>query len=68
MESVQYSIHNNIFPQFVPSLYTQRFEDKLVLIIEVSKGTNKPYFKKSEGLINGTYIRFGLLQQKLLKK
>lgn len=40
-------------------MYTQRFENKIVLIIEVSAGMNKPYFLKTEGLEKGTYIRLG---------
>ena len=31
----------------------------MVLIVLVPAGMNKPYFKKSEGLDKGTYIRFG---------
>lgn len=33
--------------------------DKTVLCIEVSKGMNKPYYLRSEGLENGVYIRVG---------
>ncbi len=64
IESIQNSFNNNIFPQIIPSIYTRRFDDKIVLIIEASRGTSKPYFKKSEGLMNGTYIRIGMLTVK----
>ena len=33
--------------------------DKLLLVIDVSKGSKKPYFVKSKGIDQGTYIRFG---------
>lgn len=64
MEKIQNSIHDNCHPILVPSIYTRRFGDKLVLIVEVSKGSSKPYFKKSEGLSNGTYIRLGIITAK----
>jgi ATP-dependent DNA helicase RecG len=37
----------------------QRFGDKTIIIISVSAGMNKPYFRKSEGAQQGTYIRIG---------
>lgn len=64
MEKIQSSIHDNCHPTLMPSIYTRRFGDKLVLIIEVSKGSSKPYFKKSEGLSNGTYLRLGIITAK----
>lgn len=58
-ESLFKLIYDNSAPPILPSIYSLRFEDKLVLVIEVSQGMNKPYFVKSEGLTNGTYIRLG---------
>lgn len=52
-------IYDTSVPPILPSIYSLRFEDKLVLVIEVSQGMNKPYFVKSEGLAAGTYIRLG---------
>ena len=43
----------------MPRVYAQLFGDKSVLIVEVSSGTSKPYFRKSEGMNRGTYIRVG---------
>lgn len=57
-------IYDNTVPPILPSIYSLRFEDKLVLVIEVSKGMNKPYFVKSEGLNDGTYIRLGAMTVK----
>jgi ATP-dependent DNA helicase RecG len=64
MEKIQNSIHDNCHPTLMPSIYTRRFGDKLVIVIEVSKGSAKPYFKKSEGLSKGTYIRLGIVTAK----
>src|SRR4051812_29806467 len=57
MEHVDKTIADSCSPQIMPRVYTQRFEDKSVLIIEVSEGMSKPYFRCSEGLKNGVFIR-----------
>src|SRR5262245_38876091 len=64
MEKIQHSIYDNSHPVIMPAIYSRRFDDKLVLVVDVSRGNNKPYFKKSEGLANGTYIRLGVVTAK----
>ena len=59
MEYVNKSIFEACHPPILPAVYSQRLEDKTLLIIEVSSGMNKPYFLKSEGLEKGTFIRLG---------
>jgi predicted HTH transcriptional regulator len=59
MESIHKSIFDACSPSIVPAVYSQRIEDKNLLIIEVSSGMNKPYFRKSEGLSKGTFVRLG---------
>lgn len=63
-ESLFKLIFDNCSPHILPSIYSLRFGDKLVLVLEVSQGMNKPYFIKSEGLNNGTYIRLGAMTVK----
>ena len=52
-------IHNACHPPILPLIYSQRIQDKLIIIIEVSAGLYKPYFLKSKGLTQGTYVRLG---------
>jgi ATP-dependent DNA helicase RecG len=59
MEYLSSSIYSSSTPPILPLVYTQSISDKTLLVIEVSSGTNKPYYKKSEGLEKGTYIRLG---------
>lgn len=59
LESLDISIHEACYPPIIPLVSTQVFGDKTVLIISVSSGMNKPYFRKSEGMEKGTYIRIG---------
>ena len=59
IESLSKSIYDASTPPILPLVYTQTINDKTLLVIEVSSGTNKPYYRKSEGLDRGTYVRLG---------
>lgn len=59
LESLDQAIYDACYPPIIPLISTQRFGDKLVLIIAVSSGMSKPYFRKSEGIEKGTYVRIG---------
>lgn len=58
-EYLEKTIYESTAPSILPSVYTQLIGDKLILIIEVSSGMNKPYYLRSEGLEKGVYIRLG---------
>lgn len=59
LEYVEKSVYEATHPAIIPLVYTQTIEKKLLLIIEVFPGNNKPYFLKSEGATKGVYIRIG---------
>jgi ATP-dependent DNA helicase RecG len=59
IEYLNHFIYTASTPPILPGVYTQTIEGKTLLIIEVSSGANKPYFRKQEGLEKGTYIRLG---------
>lgn len=59
LESLEKMIYEASSPTIIPRIYTQRFGEKCLLIIEVSSGMSKPYYRTSEGLDKGTYIRLG---------
>jgi ATP-dependent DNA helicase RecG len=59
IEALSKSIYDASTPPILPLVYTQTINDKTLLVIKVSSGTNKPYYRKSEGLEKGTYIRLG---------
>jgi ATP-dependent DNA helicase RecG len=59
MENLHQTIIASCSPPIIPHIYSQRFDSKLVLNIEVSSGMNKPYFKTSLGIAKGTYLRVG---------
>lgn len=58
-EYLEKSIYEASNPPIIPQVYAQRLGEKIILIIEVSSGMNKPYYLKSEGLDKGVYVRIG---------
>lgn len=59
MECLDHAIYEACTPPILPLVYQQRVDGKVLLIIEVSSGTNKPYYQKSLGLSEGTFVRLG---------
>jgi ATP-dependent DNA helicase RecG len=59
MSSLSHSIYSSCHPPIAPMVYAQRIGGKITIVIEVSAGLYKPYFIKSRGLQEGTYIRLG---------
>lgn len=59
LESLDHAIYEACHPTILPLISQQRFGDKSVIVISVSSGMNKPYFRKSEGIHDGTYVRIG---------
>jgi len=59
MEHLDKHIFESCSPPILPHIYSRRIDDKLVLVVEVSPGMNKPYFKTSEGMSHGVYVRLG---------
>ena len=59
LESLDHMIYEACHPTIIPIVSQQRFDDKTIIIISVSSGMNKPYYRKSEGINRGTYIRIG---------
>ena len=59
MEWIDKGIYDACNPPIIPLVYQQRIDNRVLLIIEVVSGTNKPYYQKSLGLEKGTFVRLG---------
>ncbi len=59
LEFINNTFYREITPPLMPLVFTRRFGDRVVLIIEVHEGTTKPYHLTSVGVKEGTYIRVG---------
>jgi len=58
-EQLSQAIYQSCSPTIIPHLYSQRFGEKLLLIVSVTKGMKPPYFMQSKGIQQGTYVRVG---------
>lgn len=59
MEYLERSIYSASAPPIIPNISLQRIGNKIILVIEVSEGMSKPYYRQCEGLAQGTYLRIG---------
>ncbi|MBA3752383.1 putative DNA binding domain-containing protein [Candidatus Dependentiae bacterium] len=59
LEYIEKHIFETTNPPIIPLIFTQTIEGMTILIIQVARGMNKPYYLKSEGLERGVYIRLG---------
>lgn len=59
LDSLDAAIFNACSPPIIPRIYAQVMDGKTILVVEVSEGMNKPYYRKSEGIEKGTYLRVG---------
>lgn len=51
------AISDSCMPQIIPDIEPQTIDRKTVIIVSVEAGKNRPYYLKSKGKENGTYIR-----------
>jgi ATP-dependent DNA helicase RecG len=58
-ERLPIALSDCIQPPFFPQLYERTIDDKMVLVVQVFPGQQKPYFIASEGIEKGVYIRVG---------
>lgn len=59
MDDIANAIADNCEPQIIPNIYPVTIDKKTIIVIEVVKGSLQPYYIKSLGKDNGTYIRIG---------
>lgn len=57
MDSIANAVSDSCKPQIIPEIESLTIEGKTVIIATVEAGKNRPYYLKSKGKENGTYIR-----------
>ena len=57
MDSLANAISDSCEPQIIPDIEPQTVDGKTIIIVTVEAGKNRPYYIKSKGKENGTYIR-----------
>ncbi|BAI79794.1 ATP-dependent DNA helicase [Deferribacter desulfuricans SSM1] len=59
-EIISSTIHDNCYPLILPEILFANYNGKYVVIVKIFKGNTPPYYLKSKGKENGTFIRVGL--------
>ena len=59
IDSITNAISDSCEPKIIPSISLKNINDKTIIIVEILKGMQSPYYIKSEGIQNGTYQRIG---------
>lgn len=57
MDSIANAVSDSCEPQIVPDIEPQTIDGKNIIVVTVEAGKNRPYYLKSKGKENGTYIR-----------
>ena len=58
-EKISSIINDLCYPTILPEIYAQNIDGKVVLVVEVFRGSLLPYYLKNKGKLKGTYIRVG---------
>lgn len=59
MDSIANAISDSCEPQIVPEIEPYTVEGKTIIVVTVHPEPQRPYYLKSKGVANGTYIRVG---------
>ena len=57
MDAIANAVSDACTPQIIPDIEPQTVEGKTVIVVSVEAGKNRPYYLKSKGKENGTYVR-----------
>ena len=59
MDKIASIVHENCLPTLLPSIYLETLDNKTLVIVQVHRGSQLPYYLKSKGREQGTYVRIG---------
>ncbi len=59
MDDIINAISDSCEPMIIPDINIQEIEGKIIIIVEIISGKQRPYYIKSMGISKGTYIRSG---------
>ena len=57
MDAIANAVSDACMPQIIPDIEPQTVDGKTVIVVSVEAGKNRPYYLKSKGKENGTYVR-----------
>ena len=57
MDAITNAIFDSCEPKITPNIAVQEIDGKLIIVVEIISGMQRPYYIKSQGIMDGTYIR-----------
>lgn len=57
MDAITSAIYDSCEPKIIPSVAIQEIEEKAIIVVEIILGMQRPYYIKSQGIMEGTYVR-----------
>ncbi len=57
MDAITNAISDACEPYIRPEVTLQTIEDKTIIVAEIMPGTMRPYYIKTKGMVDGTYVR-----------
>ncbi len=57
MDAIANAISDSCAPAIVPDISLRTIDDKTIIVVEIAPGCQRPYYIKSQGRDEGTYIR-----------
>lgn len=57
MDAITNAISDACEPRIKPEVTLQTIEDKTIIVVEILPGAMRPYYIKSKGMTEGTYVR-----------
>jgi len=57
MDAVTNAIYDNCEPKITPNIEVQEFDGRYIIVVDVPAGMQRPYCIKSQGVIEGVYLR-----------
>lgn len=57
MDAITNAIYDSCEPKIVPNVEIQEFDGKYIIVVDIPAGMQRPYCIKSQGVIDGVYIR-----------
>ena len=57
MDAITNAISDSCEPAIRPEVALQTIRDKTVIVVEILPGTQRPYYIKAQGVMDGTYVR-----------
>lgn len=57
MDTITNAIFDGCEPKITPNIAVQEIDGKAIIVVEIIPGMQRPYYIKSQGIMDGTYIR-----------